>query len=218
MGRNIERDAREIEYRKNQLLMAGFHLFAEKGIDSVKLQTIADKADVGISTLYNYYQNKVNLVIAISAKIWGDIWKDTLKQHSLEELGGFNAYQLVSCYGDQIIRLYREQPGVLKFSGSYKTFIQREGASEDQLKTQMDVLAPVNVLFHRKYEEAKQDGSIRTDLSEKELFVTVVINMLAIAERYAMGLVWADDHTGDHLQELKDTKQMILDWIRGSQE
>lgn len=71
MARNTERDEREATRRKEQLMKAGFKLFSENGIENVSLQKVADAADVGVATMYKYYQTKVKLVVAISGKIWG---------------------------------------------------------------------------------------------------------------------------------------------------
>ena len=80
MPRNIERDEKEAMRRKEQLMEAGFRLFSQYGIENVSLQRVADAAEVGVATLYNYYQTKVKLVIAISGKIWGDLWKEILEE------------------------------------------------------------------------------------------------------------------------------------------
>ena len=66
MARNTERDEREATRRKEQLMKAGFKLFSENGIENVSLQKVADAADVGVATMYKYYQTKVKLVVAIS--------------------------------------------------------------------------------------------------------------------------------------------------------
>lgn len=39
------------------------------GCENVSLQKVADAADVGVATMYKYYQTKVKLVVAIQ-------WKD----------------------------------------------------------------------------------------------------------------------------------------------
>ncbi len=36
----------------------------------------------------------------------------------------------------------------------------------------LDVLKPMQLLFHGMYERAKVDGSIRTDIPEEEMFIT----------------------------------------------
>ena len=88
MPRNIERDEKEAMRRKEQLMEAGFRLFSQYGIENVSLQRVADAAEVGVATLYNYYQTKVKLVIAISGKIWGDLWKEILEEKGPEIYSG----------------------------------------------------------------------------------------------------------------------------------
>ena len=215
MARNIERDEKEAERRRKQLLEAGFDLFSRHGIEAISLQMVADTAEVGVATLYNYYQNKLSLVIAISAEVWENVRKELLEPFGLKALEGMNAYQLIEYYCDSIISLYRNKPEVLRFSANYKTYICREGVSQEQLKVQLDVLKPISVRFHRKYEEAKTDGSIRTDLSEWELFTTFTLTMLGMAERYAQGVVWADNPAGNHVKELLYLKEMLLAWVKG---
>lgn len=214
MARNIARDERETERRKKQLREAGLDLFSRHGIEAVSLQMVAETADVGVATLYKYYQNKLNLVIAISAGVWETVWNEVSQAVGLEALESRNAYQLVEFYCDSIIRLYQERPEVLRFSANYKSYICREGVSEEQLAVQLDVLKSIDMLFHRKYEEAKSDGSIRTDLPEQELFTTFTMTMLGMAERYAQGLVWANNRTGSYLKELSHLKEMLLTWVK----
>ena len=43
----------------------GFELFTERGIESVTMQEIADASLVGRATLFNYFNSKVDLVIAL---------------------------------------------------------------------------------------------------------------------------------------------------------
>lgn len=213
MGRNIERDEREAVRRKEQLILAGFELFSIEGIETVSLNAVAKKADVGIATMYNYFQNKLNLVVAISTAMWSDVWKKTLLSVSEAEFKRMNAYELAELYCNNIIDLYLERPEVLRFSANYKTFVNRVGATEEQYRDQLDALKPISQIFHLKYEEAKQDKSIRTDIPEKEIFSMIALTMLSMAERYAQGIVWAKSHEYDYRQELIYLKEMILNWI-----
>ena len=215
MARNTERDKREEQRRKNQLMEAGFRLFAQDGIEAVSLQKVADEADVGAATMYKYFQTKENLVVAISGKVWGEFWQEVLAQQGPDGFAGFTAFQCIAFYADQMIRLYQERPELLRFSLNYKTFICRQNVEEGQLKVHLDALEPVRELFHQMYERAKCDSSIRTDITEQQLFTTVTITMLSVAERYAQGIVWADDHKADHTQELIFLKEMLLAWCAG---
>ena len=77
------------------------------------------------------------------------------------------------------------------------------------------MLKPLRVVYHNLYERARVDKSIRMDIPEQQLFTSVAIAMLAVAERYTQGIVWANDNKADHTQELEYLKEMILAWCKG---
>lgn len=215
MARNIERDEREALRRKMQLIQAGFQLFSAKGIENVSMQSVAELADVGPATMYNYFKTKINLVIAISGFIWKSVWDEALGHASFDEMMKMDAYQLIVQYTDIILNLYQTRPDILKFSGNYKTFVVREGTQKNQLEEHLSPLAPIERLFKIKYEEAKTNKCINTNIPEQEMFTTITLTMLSMAERYAEGIVWADNENPDHLKELEYTRDMILLWVKG---
>jgi len=51
--------------RDQRILKAATRLFREEGYDRTKIETIAAKAKVSIGTVYNYYKNKGDLLVAI---------------------------------------------------------------------------------------------------------------------------------------------------------
>lgn len=212
MPRNIEKDAEQEKLRRERLIDVGFKLFSEYDIENVSLQNIADEAEVGIATLYNYYGNKVNLVVAISASIWNKVWKKNFSSLKPEDFKKNTAYDNIAIYCDNIIEIYKTRPDILRFSADYKTFIRREQVSNDRLKEHLDVLRPVADWFHESYLRAKKDHSIRLDISEKDIFSTVAFTMLGMAERYAQGIVWDESDENDKIQKLLYLKEMLLDW------
>jgi len=53
--------------RDRRILEAAAALFRDVGYDAAKIETIARRADVSIGTIYNYYENKGDLLVAIVA-------------------------------------------------------------------------------------------------------------------------------------------------------
>lgn len=51
--------------RDHRIVKAASRLFREDGYDRTKIETIAAEAQVSIGTVYNYYQNKGDLLVAI---------------------------------------------------------------------------------------------------------------------------------------------------------
>lgn len=215
MARNVERDELKATHRKMKLIQTGFTLFSEKGIENVSMQTVAEHAGVAPATMYNYYKTKVNLCVSISGYIWKSFLDDMYNQVSMNDMMHMDAYQLIKQYTDMILQLYKTRPDILKFSGNYKTFVVREATQKNQLEEHLSVLEPLGKLFHIKYEEAKTNHCITTDIPEHEMFTTITLTMLGMAERYAEGIVWANHQAPDHMKELEYTRDMILLWVKG---
>jgi len=51
--------------RANSIVDAALHLFATKGYDAVKLEEVAQLADVSAGSVYTYFSTKSNLLLAI---------------------------------------------------------------------------------------------------------------------------------------------------------
>ncbi len=58
---------RRINRQRQQIMDAAAHVFAEKGYAATTTKDIALAADVGESTLYNYFESKRDILLAIAA-------------------------------------------------------------------------------------------------------------------------------------------------------
>ncbi len=61
----LARRERRIERRRTEILEAAARVFAERGYDATTTRDIAEAVDMGESTLYNYFQNKREVLLAI---------------------------------------------------------------------------------------------------------------------------------------------------------
>ena len=215
MTRNAERDKLEAERRKTQLIEAGFELFARYGIESVSLSAVAKKADVAASTMYKYFQSKASLAVAISARIWSDVWTTSREQQGADTLAQMDPYQLFELYANTIIGLYLERPQILRYSANYKTYILRENVPEGMLGEHLDPLRPIAELFLGSCKAAATGTPVRTDVSPEKMFSFLALTMLTMAERYAQGLVWTEVPEGAHADDLVQLKNLLLTWMKG---
>ena len=72
--RNKQKDAIQMEEKRQRILNAGFELFSTHPIESVTMPEVAEKSGVGRATLYRYYSSKTELVIAIGSWKWADFY------------------------------------------------------------------------------------------------------------------------------------------------
>ena len=58
---------------RSQTVAAGIELFSQHGISGVTVDQIAEAADVGKGTIYNYFQTKEDIVVAFMAAFEGKV-------------------------------------------------------------------------------------------------------------------------------------------------
>ena len=68
-GREETRSDRRKRRNRAALLEAGYHVMAQKGIDAATMSEIADRADVGAGTVYNYFASKDDLATSVMEQV-----------------------------------------------------------------------------------------------------------------------------------------------------
>lgn len=74
-----ERKEREKEERREEILDAAEKVFTEKGLAAATMDEIAERAELGKSTLYLYYKSKEDLYLAVTMR-GGEILYSILKE------------------------------------------------------------------------------------------------------------------------------------------
>ena len=208
--RNLEKDELEMAARREAMLSAGFRLFAEKGIEPVSMQEVADACKVGVATLYRYYNTKLSLVIAIGVRQWEDYgaWAKALRKE--RHADDMTAAEDLSFYLDFFIDLYQNHKDLLRFNQNFNNYVQHEGASPEQLKPYVAAVGALGLFSHKIYEKGLRDGTIRTDMGEEKLFAATSHIMLAVAVRYAQGLLFSAGDEADRTEEFELLKRALL--------
>ena len=60
-----DRQSKEREFRKEQIIKAALHVFKYNGIEKATMDEIAKQADFGKATLYYYFSSKEEIFIEI---------------------------------------------------------------------------------------------------------------------------------------------------------
>lgn len=208
--RNVAKDEIEMTARRKAMLSEGFRLFAEKGIEPVTMQEVADTCGVGIATLYRYYNTKSALVIDIATRQWEE-YAEYIKveqvRHNSEEM---KASESLEFYLDFYMELYKNHKDLLRFNQNFNNYVMHEGISKERLVPYIRAIGNFAGMFHSVYEKGRKDGTIRMDMPEEKMFAATSHIMLAVAVRYAQGLLYAAEHEEDRTEEYELLKRMIL--------
>ena len=206
MSRGTESNERMKEASRRKVLEAALRLFAERTINAVNLIDIAKEAKVGQATVYRLFDKKPDVVLAVSA--WA--WDRYRKENTLTvDKSGMTAAEVFDFYLESFIDLYRNHRDILRFNSYFNAYVKREGLPKDRMRPYTDVIESLAERFHQNYLLGQQDGTLRTDIPEKEMFSATLHLMLAAATRYAVGLVY--DAGIDPEKELEMLKDMLME-------
>ena len=208
--RNREKDELEMAERRNTILREGFRLFESKGIETTGMQEIADACHLGIATLYRYYRNKLDLVIDIGTRQWEQYFVHISNTRARQNVDRMTAAKELEFYLDFYIDLYRNHKDLLRFNNNFNSYVMHEGATAEQLKPYLTAIGSISIFFHSLYEKGKKDGTIRTDMPEEKMFASTVHIMLAVAVRFAQGILYSAKTETDRTEEFNLLKYMIL--------
>jgi len=208
--RNVAKDEIEMTARREAMLREGFRLFSKKGIEPVTMQEVANACGVGIATLYRYYNAKPLLVVDIATKKWEEFAEFVNLEQTRRDVKSMNAAENLEFYLDFYTELYKNHKDMLRFNQNFNNYVMHEGISAEQLAPYLQAIGNFAAKFHGIYEKGKKDGTIRTDLSEEKMFASTSHIMLAVAVRYAQGLLYASETEEDRTEEYELLKRMIL--------
>lgn len=210
MGTNPEMDALRKARTMQRIIEAAFHVFAERTIDAVNMTDIAKVAGLAMTTVCAYDSSKEPLVMDISVRAWDRYIRNCY--------GSFvwpsgTAAEMFERYMDGYIDLYRNHRDLLRFNQFFNVYVQRESVTAEILRPFISVVDALAERFHTVYAQALVDGTLRTDIPEKEIFSTTLHLMLTVVTRYSVGLVY--DAGIDPERELELQKRILIqEYIR----
>ena len=208
MGRNLEKDAIQMAATRLRIHENGFRIFAEQTIERVKMTDVAEAAGIGIASLYRYYRTKPELVMGISTWVWSEYMKENRKKLDVRPEAERTASEEFDFLLESFLDLYANHKDLLRFNQFFNVYLQSEGISSEQMQPYTDMILALEERFGETYRKGQQDGTLRTDMPEKELFSATIHLMLAAVTRYAVGLAYTEGTNSE--KELRLLKDMLM--------
>ena len=201
---------------KQKIINAAFQIFVEKKIEAVSMGEIAELAGVGRATLFRYYPNKLELVIAVCAAKWKEYLDALDAKRPLESIGDIPAIDRFTFTLDSYIDMYRHHKDLLQYNDNFNHYVTHEGVKEEQLEEFHASLYSVDTRLEWMYEKAKEDHTFRTDIPKEEFFRVTVHTMMTACTYCASGFIWGSEDNKDYTPELLRIKEMILNYAKAS--
>jgi AcrR family transcriptional regulator len=161
-----ERKEREKERKRAMMLEAAEELILEKGLDSLNMDEVAERAEVSKGSLYQYFNNKTDLVLGICDKATTLLSNEIQKVLTLDLPG----IKLVNKIGATF----------LSFVGSHPEYFRamrfQENLKEENIDFESEYMTSCKenskssfTCMVRAIQIGMQDGTIKTEYDPKQL-------------------------------------------------
>ena len=208
MGRNPEMDAIRMAKTNQRILAGAYRAFAERTIEGNTMNDVAKEAGLGVASVYRYYPTKPDLVLGVSTWAWEKFYKKYVDRVSGKEIENRTGAEDFENYLDSFLYLYREHSDMLRFNQNFNLYMRSGEISADRMNPYTEMIRAQARRFSITYQKGKEDGTLRTEMPEEEMFSATMHLMLAVVTRYAVGLAYMEGT--DIEKELNLQKRMLM--------
>ena len=119
------------EARRRLIIDTAFRIFVEQKIEPVSMGEIASAAGIGRATLFRYYANKLELVVAVCAAKWKEYLDELDAKRPLSSIGDIPAIDRFTFTLDSYIDMYRYHKDLLQYNDNFNHYVTHEGVREE---------------------------------------------------------------------------------------
>lgn len=206
--------------RKRVIVECAFGMFAEKGIDNISMNDIAEESGIGVASLYRYFQTKEELAIEVATYAWNiekAVFTGVFSSEQYGALDGFNQIsELLEVFEDALVT----QRSFFSFVYYFDSFIKKENVQSDRLTEYEAAIAETNMIVVHALEKGINDGSISFRESEnevlakastQEMFITMMHSLFCLAQKLSIsGELLSQDKTVEERRQIEILINMIL--------
>lgn len=161
-----ERKEREKERKRSTMLEAAEALILEKGLDNLNMDEVADRAEVSKGSLYQYFNNKTDLVLGICDKATAMLNAEFQKVLSLDLPG----IKLVNKMGATFMNFVSEHPEYFRAMRFQESLKENDVNLESQyLNSCKEHSKSTFTCMVRAIQIGMQDGTIKPEYDPKQL-------------------------------------------------
>lgn len=164
---------------RDRIVCAGIALYSRRGIDGVTVEEIAEAADVGKGTIYNYFQTKEDIVVAFLVDV------ERRVQERLERSAGLRSGATVEAVlSEFLLTEFRLKARYLQFVRVFlgHMFMHTEQFLPYMAEMQKAVDPPLDAMFG----ELQRRGAIRADVDRGELMLIFKTIRLGLTSLWAI--------------------------------
>ena len=180
--RKLEMDDQK-EKRKEDIVLAAIEVFKEKGIDNSKMTDIAEKAEIGVATVYRYFNTKFELAIASATTLWEgkiSLLYNKFYEPAFMELNGADRVRTIL---NLFICVYERYPEFISFLEHFDNYIVKESIQLENLESYEKIIIETKSAIFDAIDQGKKDGSIKSNIDNDVFYITITHSLMSLCQK-----------------------------------
>jgi AcrR family transcriptional regulator len=199
-------------HRKALVAQAAFDVFCRYGIDGATMVQVAEAADVGVASVYRYYETKFDLALACALWVWETRIHPRLPQHFDPTHDGATRVRVIFSLN---VELLNEDPDVLRFLEYFDNFVVSQRIPAQRLMDYNQSLEKAKPLVLAAFEVGFADGSIRREIDAVRFYYVTARTLMSLAQKLILrGHVVPSDETIDAQAQVSSVIDMAMHYLK----
>jgi AcrR family transcriptional regulator len=165
------------------VIFAALEVFKKQGIESTKMTDIAEKAEVGVASIYRYFKTKPDLAVEVACRFWKQEINELYKYYTDEEFLNKNGITKVKEILEVFVKLYKEHTEFMRFIDEFDRYVVKEKISKEKLKSYEENIIDLKSICIDAINKGKKDGTIRVELCEDEFYFSISHALMSLCQK-----------------------------------
>lgn len=200
--------------RKELVIASSIEVFIEKGIENTKMTDIAEKAKIGVASVYRYFKTKTEIVIEAAISIWNmeiDTFYDFFSKNDFKKLNGLAR---VSKILDIFIETYLNHKEFFQFIEEFDNYVVKEKIPSERLSLYEKNILNLMPVMIEALELGKKDGSITLNINSEQYYMTITHTLMSLSQKLILrNTILSSDNYIEGKTQLELVKDMALTYI-----
>lgn len=174
--------------RKNRIFSSAFELFSLKGIDTIAMTDIAKKAEIGVASLYRYFETKEEIAIRTAIWIWEKEKKLISEKLFDENFANLSGIEQLNSILKMFVYLYENETLFLRFIYFFDSYAVRTQIEKSHLIDYEKTIISVQSLVENSINKGFEDNSISKEYINNSnfLYFTLMQTLFSTAQKLSL--------------------------------
>ena len=183
-----DEDGKKKTVRIERILDVAFELFATRGIEPVTMNDIAQKAKIGVASLYRYFETKEILVVKTVTYAWSTRMEDVLPNLVKPKYTNADGYSQLKVIFELFIKLYEKQTAFLRFIYLFDAYAVKEKIPKESMTNYESKILLVKQIISIAIQKGIDVGTINKKYGKTGdiLYFTLIHTFFSTAQKLAI--------------------------------